>query len=133
MEKRKVILRWIAVLPASVAGMFIGYAFVQLNNFLFNLQFGMETGFIMRILLPIIANAASGYLFVIAGTYTAPSQKKIVSIILTVLFTIFITFSLILDISINRGLTVDFWLGIVGFIAAVVACVRVVLDKEEGI
>lgn len=122
--KMKTVLRWIGVLPASIIGMFIGYVFMQLNvstvHFL-NGDFPNVIS-ITDIIVRILANAASGYAFVYAGTYTAPTYKKTVAIVLTVLYVIFGTISGMIEIGMN-GIGWTFLGNLISSIAAVVACI----------
>lgn len=126
-NKTKTIFRWIAVLPASIIGMFIGYVLAILNgNF-----FGNSTNVISinTIITFVISNAVSGAAFIYAGTYMAPNYKKITAIILTVLFSIFGTISCILELGMN-GIGSTFWGIIISFIAAVISCI-IICSKEN--
>lgn len=73
-------LKWIAVIPAALLGMFVGYLFSFIFSSIFN--FGMAPAWIIKL----TSNFVSGALFVLSGTFIAPSAKKIVSVVLCTLY-----------------------------------------------
>ena len=81
-----VFLRWLAVLPAAIAGVLIGYAvswaiyWGMLNFIGFNTREGLVSGLILEF----IANAASGLLAIQFGCKTAPSHRPVVFVALVV-------------------------------------------------
>ena len=71
----KQVLRWIAVLPGAAAG-------ATVVSFILNLMayFPPEDG-LGKLLAPIVANGASGWIFVFSAAYIAPRAKITVAII----------------------------------------------------
>lgn len=104
-------LRWITVPFAAILGSFIVYAAARLLvgvNLLGLMTYtgeGVRVFSLTSILTELFVQATSGYGFVLFGTYAAPSNKKIVSIILATIFCCFIAVSLYL-ILINNS---SFW------------------------
>lgn len=73
-------LKWISIIPAALLGMFVGYLFSFIFSSIFN--FGMAPAWIIKL----TSNFVSGALFVLSGTFIAPSAKKIVSVVLCTLY-----------------------------------------------
>lgn len=132
------ILRWIAVLPAAIAGSLLGYAAVQLLSMLLNgrtrylIGDGMLSGGALSwqsLVSFIFANAVFGFVFVYAGVYTAPAYKKITSIVLTVVLAILI------GVSITLSLMTGLWwevaiASLIVLASAIAACVK---TTDEGL
>ena len=90
METTKIILRWIAVIPASVVASLLVYALIRLGDALFTMTwhlYGYQDFF-----LDAIAHGAFGFTFVFAGAYVAPKFKSKVAIVLGVIAVLFIAF-----------------------------------------
>lgn len=132
------ILRWIAVLPAAIAGSVLGYAAVKLLSMLLNgrthylIGDGMLSGGALSwqsLVSFIFANAVFGFVFVYAGVYTAPAYKKITSIVLTVVLAILI------GVSITLSLITGLWwevaiASLIVLASAITACVK---TTDEGL
>ena len=129
----KTVFRWIAVLPASIIGVFIGYVLAILNGGIARFVNGDTPNVISitDIIIFIMANALSGCAFVYAGTYTAPNYKRATAIVLTVLYAVFGTISGILELGMN-GVGKTFFGIVISFIAAVVSCV-IICNKENEV
>lgn len=88
----KNILRWIAVPFAAIIGSLIVYWFVAIwikgNQYGFEIYNGSKVGSLDNIILAIAAQAAWGVGFVYCGSVTAPSRKRICSVVLATLATI---------------------------------------------
>lgn len=125
------VFRWIAVLPASITGMFIGYALSLLNGGMVRFVNGDIPNVISitDIMMFIIANAISGCAFIYAGTYVAPNYKKATTIVLAVLYTVFGTISGILELGMT-GIGKTFFGIIISIIAAVISCI-VICSKDN--
>lgn len=126
------ILRWIAVLPAAVAGSLLGYIAVKLLSMLLNghtrylIGDGMLSGGALSwqsLVSFIFANAAFGFVFVYAGVYTAPAYKKITSIVLTVVLAILIGVSFMLSLIAGPWLEVAI-ASLIVLASAIAACVK---------
>lgn len=77
-------LRWIGVLPASVACYFLGYAIMKLSDLFWNRN--DEGAYsLFHWFIPCIASGVAAFYFVSVGTLVAPFHKKIVSQILMIL------------------------------------------------
>ena len=83
METTKIILRWIAVIPASVAGSLLVYALIRLSDAFWGMIFSIHA--YQDFILDAIAHGAFGFTFVYAGTYVAPKFKSKVAIVLGVI------------------------------------------------
>ncbi len=78
----KVILRWVAVLPAAIlANYAAGFLFEIGNNITMGMRMGSDS-FSSSAFIVFAANAAGGAAFVYVGARVAPSQKKAVAYIL---------------------------------------------------
>jgi hypothetical protein len=131
-KKVKNVFRWIAVLPASIVGTFIGYALIIFNGSIVRGYNGESTNVfsITDIIMFVLANVISGAAFVYVGTYTAPDYKKTTAILLTVLFSVFVTISGIMELSMN-GIGSTFWGIVISLISAVGSCVKICNKRQE--
>ena len=129
--RTKVILRWIAVFPAAIAA-YIGVA-AFLTIFLQFWEGAFE--FYTQLVTAIFASSA----FVYAGTKTAPTNRLVTAITLTVLHAIilaaglgFIAFgSLILKMEFKTPVWWDTVRAVVGVVATIVACRAIAKDKRN--
>lgn len=130
----KNILRWIAVLPASILGSFIGNALAIINGGAAKMVTGdtPNTISLTDIIMFFAANILAGAAFVLAGTFTAPNHRKATSIVLTSIFAILATISSILEITYN-GISKTFFGIIISFVASVVSCVYICNKENEDI
>jgi len=90
METIKITLRWIAVIPASLAGSLLVYALIRLSDAFWGMIFSIH-GY-QDFILDAIAHGAFGFTFVFAGAYVAPKFKSKVAIVLGVIAVLFIAF-----------------------------------------
>lgn len=93
-----VILRWIAVIPASFLSFYISYMIVKGANYLM-MKMYMGSGddsWVIEYILPLISGATASYFYIICGAYVAPAFKKITGLILLILFTIMCSFEIFL-------------------------------------
>lgn len=116
----KITFRWIGVLPFAILMSLFGFILVKLNG---SFSTNGLTISITDIFIYIVSNVASGYCFVWGGTLIAPYRKTTVAIVLTIIFTIFISFSIFLELSMH-GFSKVFLGCIISLISACVACVR---------
>lgn len=130
--KAKTILRWIAVLPASIIGLFLGYAInAIIINYVLSVFIKSPDGpGIPGIIVTILSSGLSGFWYVVYGAYVAPSYKFITSLVLTVIMAIFSTISIMLNIM--QGGTWITSLGIiVTLIATLATCIALYIDRDE--
>ena len=99
----KNVLRWIAVLPASLAALFLSHIiFVFMNrNVIRNFIYGGEDSPFVELIVQVCASFMSAACFVFAGTYVSPSKKDISCLSLTVLLCVICAFGL--GISLSNG------------------------------
>lgn len=89
-------LRWISVLPFSILMLFlVPFILFYLEQFQIYLYGRSGDGAMMKYIIPLIANAAAGYAYIIFASYTAPSYKKMVCFILLILLLLFCGYMLI--------------------------------------
>ncbi|MFM7684241.1 MAG: hypothetical protein ACKO7P_16100 [Bacteroidota bacterium] len=114
-----VLARWIGILPASILGCIIVGALLNLLFWMLNPWDGY---FSMRsIIMNLIRDGLVGYSFVYIGTFVAPTSKKIVGVVLLVIFTFLSSVIIIQALQIQYGY--KFAEGIAGIIGAVVCFV----------
>lgn len=77
-------LRWIGILPASVACYFLAYALVKLIDLLRG-KYDEGSDSFVHLFIPAIASGMAAYYFVFVGTHLAPFYKKIVAQILMII------------------------------------------------
>jgi hypothetical protein len=119
-----VVARWIGILPAAILGCMIAGALMNLFSWLFN---PWDDGFSLRsIIFPLIRDGVVGYFFIYIGARVAPTNKKIVAVLLLVIFTLLLSFIIIQALQIHYGYKLAE--GIVGIIGAVACFVS--LDEE---
>ncbi len=84
-------LRWIAILPASIATYLLGYAATMIFGYVVR-YFSDHDGFqwLNHIMFPLIASGVAGYYYIIVGTDLAPYHKKIVATVLTTIMFIYL-------------------------------------------
>jgi len=119
-QRVKNIARWIAVLPVSVAGIFIGT--IAMNIFFliqgWFLGINIESGW-AKITYFIVAPATGAVFAVYWGSITAPKARKVVSVAMGAVVVIFHTASVILAFVVQNPDA--FWTiasGVVSIIAA---------------
>ena len=71
-------LRWIAVLPAAILGFAVAYLFSILFGYL---NFSDHSFY--RVLMIFLSNGIGGAGWTLAGALTAPSKKRLISVILS--------------------------------------------------
>ena len=74
------ILRWVAVLPASLGASWIAYALIRFGDAIWG-----ASGF-QDFTLDTLAHGIYGFIFVYAGAYVAPKFKNIAAIVLSTIF-----------------------------------------------
>jgi len=131
-DKLITITRWIAVLPASIMGAFVGNALVWINNNIFKWFNGEapNTISLTDIIGVVCANIIVGFAFVYMGVLTAPKYKEATAIILTVIFSIITTISVVLELN-THGASKTFYGCIIGLIASIGTCIKVCYTKDE--
>ena len=99
------VLRWIGVIPASIAGMYVCYLFSMLTGYL-NFGWGVtingETINIVGAIVSILANGFAGYGFVYCGGCVAPSHKSVTALILMIILVVGVIFGIYQDITLGR-------------------------------
>lgn len=117
------ILRWIAVLPASVIGSvaanLIGSLYALINSGGYSWYTGSNAIGIVEIILFALQNALTGAAFVGAGWYVAPSHKKAVRTVLATVVTCICILSVALVITANTG-TWDIYISAIAAIAGAI-------------
>lgn len=90
-------LRWLLFLPASVVGCILASsAYLVIESISgFMLGFDVEKGFFFQL----VSNVIFGWAFVYVGSWMVPKYKFIVSILLLVLLTVFLTISFLFSFS----------------------------------
>lgn len=128
----KVILRWIAVLPAAAIGAFVAHIF-------FTLMSGLMNGFanpdptvisLPRVLGAIATDAIVGFTFVFVGVATAPNRKNEVSAVLATFYTIFVIFGIYLNY-VSDGPFMQYLNSTATALGAIFASVSVYKNKEK--
>lgn len=101
------VLRWIAVLPASVIGSIlahlIGSLYTWINSGGYSWYTGSSHTGIVEITLFAVQNILTGAAFVAAGWYISPSHKNTVKTVLATLATTICIISIILAILTNTA------------------------------
>lgn len=122
------ILRWIVVLPGSIASLFIVYAISYVGNHIFNR--GMSSDLIIILISSFLCSAA----FVFSGSYIAPMGKKNVAIVLCTIYVLIVVSSLIFSFSIYEGWSFfDMLLSqITNIVGSVVATVYIYKEDMDG-
>ena len=107
------IVRWVLVLPAAIVAYFVGYKFFMWAN---NEFVGLS--FLMR-LMSIIGCGFSAACFVGLGTITAPTYRKITSIVLATIGSMLSVWATFVMLSSDDT---DWW-GVFQNVANVVGCI----------
>lgn len=82
----KNILKWITILPASLAVLFVvPYLFYCIQWIGVKYMGGGEDGILLKYITPVIGNLLAGYYYIKSGHAIAPSNKKTVSLILFII------------------------------------------------
>lgn len=90
----KSILRWIALLPAAVAGALLAYnltKWIQAGAYIRYVDINSYTIFgvnILKIVIELMASAFMGVAFVYIGAFVAPKYKRVVAIVFAVIMAI---------------------------------------------
>jgi hypothetical protein len=82
-------LRWIAVLPASIAAYVLLPVVMGLISEIQKFFASRFSMWIFDYVLPIVSNGYAGYVFIAAGYYVAPYHKKVTALILLCIFLLF--------------------------------------------
>jgi len=128
--RAKNILRWIAILPASILASFIGYVIIIVYGRITRGFVG--EGFFTDLITFVFSNIVMGYFPILIGCAVAPNYKKGVAIVLTSLYSMLSALSIILELSMH-GISKTFLGCVIGVIAALVACVQTCYsDKIEN-
>ena len=92
------ILRWIAVPFAALLGSFlvnaVGGIYEWINTSGASIYTGTENIGLASIIIKLLVSGVSGYVFVYAGSYVAPSSKRTVSVVLATVMAILCFISL---------------------------------------
>lgn len=111
--------RWIAVLPAALAGIFVGTIAVNIFSLVQRWFLGISSdGGWAQIIFFIVAPAAGAALAVYWGSVVAPKGRKIVAMIIGTLVIILNTISVITTFALQKP---DAWWTIASGIASVIA------------
>lgn len=121
-------LKWIAVIPAALLGMFVGYLFSFIFSSIFN--FGMAPAWIIKL----TSNFVSGALFVLSGTFIAPSAKKIVSVVLCTLYIVIAIISAFLALY-NKNERMLEWIfyTICSIVGSIVSTWYIYTNKDQNV
>lgn len=130
----KTILRWIALLPASILGMMLSFLLWRILHNITAARYIDTDSWLNFIFVEIMSNIIAGAAFVYIGFKVAPSDKKTVAIILT---------GLLLVVSGSSLFIVNFMTGeyfsnigiICGNIGSIVCCVSICkgeMDEKQN-
>lgn len=132
-SKTKTILRWIAVPFVAVLGYLAAYYLIWLICYINGIGANTHTGGfsitdalgfnwnnIIYTISLFLRDGIGGYAFVSAGTYTAPANKKITSVILATIGVCIMFFSAYLSTLVHMDNTIAFWISI---IATAIGCI----------
>lgn len=119
-------LRWIGVLPASIIAYLIAYNVLRLLSILSSLFEGRsQDGWYNLYIVPVVASAVAGYVFVSWGVFMAPIHKKHTGIGLLILMTLLIGGAIFIELTQTRVR------GIVELIASLVGTIVGYFSIEE--
>ena len=125
------ILRWIAVLPASVIGSMaahlIGSLYSLINSGGYAWYTESNTIGVVEVILFALQCALTGAAFVAAGWYVAPSHKKAVKTVLATIVACICIFSISLSIIFNT----DEWHTYLSAVATFVGAIYAAYNLEE--
>lgn len=127
-SKTKTILRWIAVPFASIIAYILGCLLLGLWIW-FNSPSDLENNISITFLF---RDAAAAAMFVFAGTFTAPSHRKTVSIILATTSVCFSAFLAFLSIITPINSSLEFWLSIIASIIGAISASAFIHSQDNN-
>lgn len=87
-------IRWIGILPVAILAYVLSYLFFQ---FAYSL-FADNDSLFEKYLIAIISSATSGFIYILAGSFVAPSNKITVSLTLLILVLLLAGVEIFIDI-----------------------------------
>jgi hypothetical protein len=121
------VFRWIAFLPGALIAAFLAGAGFRIVSWVGNFLSGMSNeGFLNRLWVEVIANVVTGGVLVYIGARIAPSNRRNVAYLLTVLVILLAGFAAFPAIARHR------WWDLVGCIATAVGASGVAYSVSEG-
>lgn len=121
----KTILLWIAVLPAAILGMILAYGLWRIIHYISAAARFVDTdSWINIVFTDIMSNSIAGAAFVYIGSRVAPTDRKIVAIVLTGLLLVVSGSSLFIVNFMTRDYASN--LGIIcGNIGSIICCISI--------
>ena len=122
------VLRWILILPAAALAAVLANLLVIFWEWS-SLFIPMSPRWVQ-----FASSIIGGYAFVFVGAIVAPTQKKVVSIVLALLFAIYAVAVVVFTIRIGPGSDPLWWVIVclvAATVAATVACVQIVSGYED--
>ena len=117
------ILRWLLFLPLSFLGYFLSVLILGLVMYLTMTPYHFEETLWSALLRSTIVNGLGGFSFVFIGCYIVPNYRKLISIILAVIFIVFSGLFMFGSISMGNMFAsgqFEGWRGIISIIAAMI-------------
>jgi len=126
-------LRWILFIPAALLALFISYPIITIVNKITMIGFG--EGFILDILILVLANLWSAVAFIWIGSIVAPKNNFIISIILSMIYGFMLGASFFAKFMLGENSSVSYIEMIVTIITGIIAAVGVIryfYEKEKS-
>jgi len=125
------LIRWIVVLPLSFLGLILSFGLLKIIHNITSYGYIDPNSWLNIFFIEIMSNLISGAIFVYIGFKVAPTQQKIVAIVLTILL-----FSIsVISLFIVNFIEKDYFsnIGIIsGIVGSISCCVNVLRDKLNG-
>ena len=126
-------LRWILFIPAALLALFISYPIITIVNKITMIGFG--EGFILDILILVLANLWSAVAFIWIGSIVAPKNNFIISIILSMIYGFMLGASFFAKFMLGENSSVSYIEMIITIITGIIAAagvIRYFYEKEKS-
>ena len=126
-------LRWILFIPAALLALFVSYPIITIVNKITMIGFG--EGFILDILILVLANLWSAVAFIWIGSIVAPKNNFIISIILSMIYGFMLGVSFFAKFMLGENSSVSYIEMIITIITGIIAAVGVIryfYEKEKS-
>ena len=117
-------LRWILFIPAALLALFVSYPIIAIVNKITMIGFG--EGFILDIMILVLANLWSAVAFIGIGSIVAPKNNFIISIILSVIYGFMLGASFFAKFMLGENSSVSWIEMIITIVTGIIAAVGVV-------
>ncbi|MBN8577400.1 MAG: hypothetical protein J0L66_10690 [Cytophagales bacterium] len=120
----KTVILWVSVLPAAILGMMLAYGLWRILHYISAARFIDTDSWLNTVFTDIMSNFIAGAAFVYIGSRVAPTDRKIVAIVLTGLLlvvsgsSLFIVNFMTKDYASNVGI-------ICGNIGSIICCMSI--------